>query len=198
MTIPTPEDTSLYGPPILILLALAWGFGRILHLRQRDGVSVLAVLSRKRSAAESGAALVAMLIIAYLMARPVWPALDRMMMGIPYAGWGVLVMALGVGLAVLSQIDMGRSWRIGLPADDGDIKDLITGGLYQFSRNPIYVGIMLFLLGSIIVVPGPVTIGCTLGSWFFIGRIIRDEETFLTREFGAAYTDYQKRVRRWL
>lgn len=198
MTIPTPEDTSLYGPPILILLALAWGFGRILHLRQRDGVSVLAVLGRKRSAAESGAALVAMLIIAYLMARPVWPALDRMMMGIPYAGWGVLVMALGVGLAVLSQIDMGRSWRIGLPADDGDIKDLITGGLYQFSRNPIYVGIMLFLLGSIIVVPGPVTIGCTLGSWFFIGRIIRDEETFLTREFGAAYIDYQKRVRRWL
>lgn len=198
MTIPTPETIGLYGPPILILLALAWGFGRMLYLRQRDGVNVLAVLGRKRSAAERGAALVAMLINVYLLARPFWPALDSMTMGVPFTGWGVLAMALGVGLAVLSQIDMGRSWRIGLPADEGDIKDLVTGGLYQFSRNPIYVGIMLFLLGSIMVVPGPVTIGCTLGSCLFIDRIIRDEETYLRHKFGAAYIDYQKRVRRWL
>lgn len=198
MRIPTPETIGLYGPPVLILLALAWGFGRILYLRHHNGVSVLAVFGRKRSKAERGAAVVAILINAYLIARPVWSGLDTMMMGMPFTAWGVVVMALGVGLAVLSQIDMGRSWRIGLPADNGDIKDLVTGGLYQFSRNPIYVGIMLFLLGGVLIVPGPLTIGCTFGSWFFIHRIIRDEEAFLTREFGTAYTNYQKRVRRWV
>jgi len=195
---PTADHINLYGPPVLIALALVWGFARILFLNRRDGVSVLALLGRKRSPMERGAAVMAVLYDGYLLARAGWPELDTLVLGQNFSTWGVAVMALGIALAILSQIDMGRSWRIGLPADEGDIKDLVTGGLYQFSRNPIYVGIMLFLLGGVLLVPGPLTVGCTLVTWFFIGGIIRDEEAFLTREFGAAYTAYQKRVRRWL
>lgn len=197
---PSITTINLYGPLVLIGLALVWGFARILYLRRTAGVSVLAVMGRKRSPVETGAGIVAVGLDLYLIARPFWPALDDTLLVQPfaYAHWGVLVMAIGILIAVISQMDMGRSWRIGLPEKLEDDQPLITGGLYQFSRNPIYVGIMLFLLGSVVVAPGPVTIASLVLSWIFISLIIRNEEDFLAREFGEAFETYKARVRRWL
>jgi protein-S-isoprenylcysteine O-methyltransferase Ste14 len=195
---PTTTLINLYGPALLIILALVWGFARILYLRRRDGVSVLAVLGRRRSLVERLAALVAILLDSYLLARPFVPKLDTYVQATHYSDWGVLVMALGIGIAVLSQVDMGRSWRIGVPEGPEESQELVTGGLYQFSRNPIYVGIMIFLLGGVILVPGPVTIGSTLATWALVEKIIRDEERFLHAAFGDAYAAYCSRVRRWL
>ncbi|SDD84930.1 methyltransferase family protein [Kordiimonas lacus] len=197
---PSITPITLYGPPVLIALALIWGFGRILYLRRTAGVSVLAVLGRKRNPVEAGAGVVALVLNLYMIARPFWPSLDDRLMVQPfaYAHWGVLLMAIGILIAMISQMDMGRSWRIGLPEELEEDQPLITGGLYQFSRNPIYVGIMLFLLGSVVVAPGPVTIASLVLSWIFISLIIRAEEDFLAREFGEAFDAYKARVRRWL
>jgi|GEM_PF-890529 len=197
---PSTFTISLYGPPFLIGLALLWGFARILYLRQTAGVSVLAVLGRKRSPVEICAGVTAVVLDLYLIARPFWPALDDRVMMQPhgYAHWGVALMAVGILIAVISQVDMGRSWRIGLPDKLDEDQPLITGGLYQFSRNPIYVGIMLFVLGAVVVAPGPLTIASLVLTWIFISLIIRAEEDFLTREFGDAFETYKARVRRWL
>ena len=76
---------------------------------------------------------------------------------------------------------------------------LVTGGLYRFSRNPIYVGATLCYLA--------VTAGCaSLGALLLLPAVlavmefgvIRREERYLERKFGAAYRDYKSRVRRWL
>lgn len=197
---PSPTEITLFGPLVLIGLALFWGFARILHLRKSSGVKVLAAMGRKRSLPEACAGAVGITLDLYLIARPFCPQLDGFVMAWPhaYSHWGVILMAIGILIAVISQVDMGRSWRIGLPPKGEESMSLVTGGLYQFSRNPIYVGIMLFVIGSLVLVPGPLTIAATLLSWVFINQIIREEEAFLDGEFSEAYQSYKARVRRWL
>lgn len=197
---PTPDQIALFGPAILIILALIWGCARILYLRQTEGISVLSVLGRKRSLAEAGAGMVAVVLDVYLLARPIWPSLDGMAGLLPHSHmqWGVPIMAIGILIAVISQVDMGRSWRIGVPETREESQGLITGGLYQFSRNPIYVGIMIFVVGALVVAPGPLTLISLVLSWLLIGQIIAAEEKFLETAFGDAYADYRSRVRRWL
>ena len=76
---------------------------------------------------------------------------------------------------------------------------MLTNGTFGWSRNPIYLGFLLFLLG----------IGFLLGSWVsFTGTLlffgvanvwyIPYEERVMTLEFGASYLDYKKRVRKWI
>jgi len=76
---------------------------------------------------------------------------------------------------------------------------LVTSGLYRFSRNPIYIGLTLVYLGvaaffaslgALVLLPA-VLLVMQFG-------VIRREERYLERRFGAAYRDYKARVRRWL
>ena len=191
---------AIYGPALLIVLALVWGGLRIHHLSKKDGVSVLAVMGRRRSPAEIGLAIVAVILDLYLLVRPFWDELDRLAMAVhtPFGHYGVAVMAFGIGLAVLSQIVMGKAWRIGIPAKQEASQSLVTGGLYRFSRNPIYVGIMLFIAGGVIVSPGPITILSFILTGALVGKIIEAEEAFLRQAFGADFDAYCRRVRRWI
>lgn len=192
--------TFWYGPPLLIALAFLWGFARMAYLKRSANVSVLAVASRKRTPAEVGLGLIAAVFDGYLLARPLWPELDSLLLAQnwAYPNTGVLLMVIGLAIAVVSQIDMGRSWRIGVPQEKEETQQLVTGGFYQFSRNPIYVGIMLFLIGGLVMLPGPFTVACTAATWLLIAIIIRREEEFLEQEFGEAFRTYKSRVRRWL
>lgn len=191
---------TLYGPLVLIALALVWGFARMTYLSRAKGVSVLAFVGRKRTGAESVLALTAFVLNGYLIARPFVPGLDRFLMTAPnlYSHYGVALMALGIAIAVLSQADMGKAWRIGVPKVAEESQSLVTTGLYRFSRNPIYVGIMLFIVGSVVVAPGPVTILSLILTWVFVNKIIDSEEAFLRAAFGAEFDAYCTRTRRWL
>lgn len=76
---------------------------------------------------------------------------------------------------------------------------LVTGGLYRFSRNPMYVGMWFLLLGGALKLG---TLGALLPVPFFPlvirQRFILPEEAFLLTAFGDEYRDYCSRVRRWL
>ncbi len=75
---------------------------------------------------------------------------------------------------------------------------LITGGIYRWTRNPMYLGLSLMLFG----------IGVALDSlWFLVALpiaifavtklAIEPEERYLAEKFGNAYLEYKSRVRRW-
>ena len=76
---------------------------------------------------------------------------------------------------------------------------LVTHGLFRFSRNPMYLGLVLILAGSAVFVG-------TLSPFFVIPVFviiiqegyIKHEEAFLEEIFGEAYRAYRTRVRRWL
>ena len=87
----------------------------------------------------------------------------------------------------------------GTPAPIDPPKELVVSGLYKYVRNPMYVGILLVILGHFL----------WFGFWnlliyaavvfaAFSAFVIFYEEPTLKRNFGAAYEDYLKRVPRWI
>lgn len=72
-------------------------------------------------------------------------------------------------------------------------------GLFRFSRNPIYVGMSLFLIGSALIIGN--LYGLLVVVLFVVavqGIWIRKEEVNLEAQFGEAYRAYKERVRRWI
>lgn len=83
------------------------------------------------------------------------------------------------------------------PADP--TKKLVVQGLYRYSRNPMYVGVMLMLVGESVLFQSGTLWLYTGGIFIMFNIFIRYiEEPRLIRDFGSEYTDYRKRVKRWL
>lgn len=77
-------------------------------------------------------------------------------------------------------------------------KDLVTSGLFGVSRNPLYLGNLLILLGLFTIEGNPLALAFGLGFFLFAYQsIVIAEEDFLSREFGSAYDGYARRVNRW-
>jgi protein-S-isoprenylcysteine O-methyltransferase Ste14 len=77
--------------------------------------------------------------------------------------------------------------------------EIISTGVYRYTRNPMYVGMALFQIaigigfanGWILALLPPVLV-------IIYSMAIRHEEAYLERKFGAPYTEYKRSVRRWL
>ena len=78
-------------------------------------------------------------------------------------------------------------------------EDLVTGGLFAHSRNPLYVGNVMMILGMGILSNSVFYLALMVPAFYFIYEcIIRAEENFLRNKFGSGFDDYCKEVPRWL
>ena len=103
----------------------------------------------------------------------------------------------GVVITVVSQHQMGDSWRIGV--DQTEITKLKTKGLYARSRNPIYFGILLFWIGLSGTFLHPILWLCAMVCWGCIEVIVRNiEEPYLYRRHGELFKVYQSNTNRYL
>ncbi len=109
-------------------------------------------------------------------------------------GWGFLIISLII--VWIAQSHMANSWRIGI--DEKNKTKLVTKGLFSFSRNPIFLGIMIANTGLFLVIPNAFTLLIISLSTISINTQIRLEEAFLEREFGNDYLAYVNKVRRWI
>lgn len=77
-------------------------------------------------------------------------------------------------------------------------KALVVKGLYKYSRNPMYVGMLLVLIGEFLITKSVHLLAYTIvvGLAFHL-FVIFVEEPRLTRDFKTEYLDYMNRVRRW-
>ncbi|WP_018240050.1 isoprenylcysteine carboxylmethyltransferase family protein [Ensifer sp. BR816] len=192
-------------PAILMLVVGAFTLALSVHRRLQTGRSPVVLTYGDDAEGFGGrlfriivAALVAHLLAAAIVPAGVdavvgrIPALDRP----PLAWLGLALMALGGVLTMLSQWSMRDSWKIGIP--EAQDAPLVTSGLYAFSRNPIYVGMVAALIGTMLAVPNVVSAALALSAWISISYQIRMEESHLFGAFGETYRAYCQRVRRWI
>ncbi|MBL7790317.1 MAG: isoprenylcysteine carboxylmethyltransferase family protein [Chitinophagales bacterium] len=111
-----------------------------------------------------------------------------------YIGIGLLVLALI--WTIIAQTDMKDSWRIGI--DTQTKTELITTGLFKYSRNPIFLGMLTALLGLFLLTPNALTLIFLLVGYILIQIQIRLEEEFLAKEHGDNYLSYMLKVRRFI
>ncbi|WP_415889840.1 methyltransferase family protein [Neptuniibacter sp. SY11_33] len=76
---------------------------------------------------------------------------------------------------------------------------LVTTGIFQYTRNPMYVGLMCLLLSWAAYLAHPVSLLCSVGFILYMNKFqIQPEEQALTALFGDSYKTYIQQVRRWL
>jgi len=123
-------------------------------------------------------------------------ALDAMLFDSPLTrAVGMALSLVGCLTVAVSLIGLGRSTAVGLPERDTELK---TGGLYRFTRNPIYLGGFLICVGSCLYAMHVVNVLlCALAAAVHM-RIVRREELFLERRFGEQWLAYKRRVPRYL
>lgn len=109
---------------------------------------------------------------------------------------GLALLAIALVWVLVAQIQMGDSWRIGI--DEKTSSALVQHGLFRVSRNPIFLGMIIMLVGLLLTVPTAATLVVTLLGIVLIHIQVRLEEIFLHEKYGDAYLNYQKRVRRWI
>ena len=81
----------------------------------------------------------------------------------------------------------------------GSAKHLVTSGVYRFTRNPIYLGFLLMVIG--LPLNSGSYWGLVMAPFYMMTMthfIIEKEEAYLERKFGKAYASYTSRARRWL
>ena len=110
---------------------------------------------------------------------------------------GSLVGFIGMALASWTKITMGTNWGRPAQHDKKVQSNLVTSGPFRFTRNPIYVGLLLLFIGQQIALHSYVIFTTPL-FFFVIQKAVRVEETLLEKYFGKAYLVYKKRVPRFL
>ncbi len=112
---------------------------------------------------------------------------------------GFVFIALGLSLDLVSIAGFFKARTTINPITIQKASQLVTSGFYRISRNPMYLGMLLLLLGWLIILGNPVNLIPLIG--FIIGMNqlqIKPEETILKQKFGAEYEVYSQRVRRWI
>jgi protein-S-isoprenylcysteine O-methyltransferase Ste14 len=111
-------------------------------------------------------------------------------------GLGSTLLVPALVWVLIAQSQMRQSWRIGI---DEDVRtELVQHGLFQRSRNPIFLGMRVMLLGLFLALPNTATFAILLTGEILVQVQVRLEEEFLTRSHGESYLNYQKQVNRWL
>jgi len=110
-----------------------------------------------------------------------------------------VVAVLGVFVAIAGVWEFRRASTTVNPTTPDKAIQLVSGGIYRFTRNPMYLGMALVLVAWII------KLGCgwsMLALPFFVCYLtifqIKPEEQAMEKLFGESYRNYRLRVRRWL
>ena len=115
------------------------------------------------------------------------------------AGHGIGLLLLILGFAA-GYSGFSALQKAGTPVRPGDEPTkLVTSGPYRITRNPMYLGLELVLLGAFFLAKSPFFLIPPIVFFLLINFLQSPfEENLMTERFGGSYTEYCQRVRRWL
>jgi protein-S-isoprenylcysteine O-methyltransferase Ste14 len=110
---------------------------------------------------------------------------------------GLFIYLLGMTFCVWARITMKDTWT---PAEQTSIihrKKLLTTGPFSFTRNPIYLGLILINLGFFVALKSYLIV-VVLFVGLYLNKKATNEEKILERDFGSEYLRYKSKVRRFV
>lgn len=107
-----------------------------------------------------------------------------------------LVLGLNVLISIGALISLKDSWRVGVI--ETDQTDLVTDGIYRFSRNPYFVSYFLMFLGYVVILQNVLLLVMAAVGFFFVHKMVLKEEAYLFALHQSSYDEYRRKVPRYL
>ena len=109
------------------------------------------------------------------------------------------VVVIGIAIAGMGVFSFSRAKTTVNPMKPDSSSTLVVSGIYRLTRNPMYLGILLLLIGWGIFLSNALAFLVLPGFILYMNRFqIEPEERALTRLFGQAFVTYRSQVRRWI
>ena len=127
-----------------------------------------------------------------------WISLDkiRILDNLTIQGLGLLLTIAALLFTIYAQRVMGTAWRIGI---DEEVKTrLVTEGPFAYVRNPVFLGMIVTLLGIFFLVPNYLMAFLFILNYLLINIQARLEEEYLLKTHGTDYAHYKERTGRFL
>ena len=110
-----------------------------------------------------------------------------------------LALVAGLVILIVAVRSFGKASTTINPIEPDKASHLVTDGLYRFTRNPMYLGLLLVMLGGALFLQ---SYAALIGPLLFVGSMtalqIKPEERVLRQKFGAEYDEYVSQTRRWI
>ena len=109
---------------------------------------------------------------------------------------GIMFCYIGLVIFLLALISFGKAWRIGI--DENNSNELVTSGIFKYSRNPIFLFMDMYFTGIMLIYPNIVFILIAVCTIIGIHLQILREEKFLQNKFCEKYIEYKNKTRRYI
>jgi protein-S-isoprenylcysteine O-methyltransferase Ste14 len=109
---------------------------------------------------------------------------------------GFTFVSAGFVLGILALVAMKNSWRVGIRYDQRT--DLVTSGIYRFSRNPYFLSYYILIFGYVLIIPSVILFVLYVALAVIFHSLILDEEKYLLSVHRDSYLDYKRKVNRYL
>ncbi|MDN6860269.1 isoprenylcysteine carboxylmethyltransferase family protein [Pseudomonas sp. CAN2814] len=131
-------------------------------------------------------------VLMWLAVRPIDPPGNRLWLAL-------LVVLAGVAVCLAGVASFRRARTTVNPLKPESASSLVVAGIYRHTRNPMYLGFAIILLGWCVFLGSALAVIGVAAFVLYIGRFqIRPEERALRELFGAEFEAFCGRVRRWV
>ena len=193
-----PLEVSLpYRLLALFVLAVFYGIYLIKQWRQkRRGIQTIQIGRGKDAQTHTVETLMGIATVGIIPAQLLSIAFGWSHLPANARFTGFCVGMLGDLIFLISVLCMKDSWRAGIP--DRDRTELVTEGIYSFSRNPAFLGFDLQYIGLLLMFCNLLTGMFSVFAITMLHLQILQEERYLTAAFGPEYLQYRRHVLRYL
>lgn len=191
------EEYIPYRLLALFVLAVFYGFYLVKQWRQkRRGIQTMQIGRGKDTQTHTVETLMGIATVGIIPAQLLSITFDWSHLPANARFTGFCVGMVGDLIFLISVLCMKDNWRAGIPANEKT--ELVTDGIYAYSRNPAFLGFDLQYLGVLLMYCNLLTGMFTVFAIVMLHLQILQEERYLTATFGRAYLDYRHRVFRYL
>ena len=141
------------------------------------------------------AGLSSVIFLAYLTVPPISEYLIILFSSNFLTIMGSVFITLGLITSTVASLTLKKSWRIGV--DENEKTELITDGIYRFSRNPYFLSYDFVLIGMVFCLWSPFLILPVLITIMLFHLMILKEEKYLENKHQENYSRYKREVRRY-
>jgi len=122
------------------------------------------------------------------------------LISIPYRIlFSILILFIGILVIINPVVKFIKSKTTVNPVEFKNVEKLVTSGIYKYSRNPMYLGMIMIIISSTVYYLNFYSLLTPFIFYFWINRFqIKREEVFLEEKFGQEYLSYKTKTRRWI